>query len=50
MLPFVSSQMKNNFEVIHFQMKSRVTQRLVFVQITIEKVPQISIFKTVKFA
>ena len=50
MLPFVSSQMKNNFEVIRFQMKSRVTQRLVFVQITIEKVPQMFIFKTVKFA
>ena len=31
-------------------MKSRVTQRLVFVQITIEKVPQMFIFKTVKFA
>ena len=30
MLPFVSSQMKNNFEVIHFQIKSRGTQHLVF--------------------
>ena len=36
-LPFVSGCMKDNVEVIHFHIKSRGAQGLVFVQITFEK-------------
>ena len=36
-LPFFSSNMKNNVEVIHFHVKSRGAQDLVIVQITGEK-------------
>ena len=37
MLPLVSNHMKDNVEVIHFHIKSRGVQTLVFVQITSEK-------------
>ena len=36
-LPFVTNYVKDNVEVIHFQIKSRSVQGLVFVQITFEK-------------
>ena len=36
-LPFFSSHMKDNFEVIHFHIKSRDAQDLVLVQITFGK-------------
>ena len=36
-LPFVSCHMKDNVEVIHFYIKRRGMQGLVFVQITFEK-------------
>ena len=36
-MSFVSSHMEDNVEVIHFHIKSRDVQGLVFVQITFEK-------------
>ena len=38
-LPFFSSNMKDNVEVIHFHINSRGVQDLVFVQITFENCP-----------
>ena len=37
MLSFVSCNMKDNVEVIHFYIKSRGVQGLVFAQITLER-------------
>ena len=37
MFSFVSSHMKDNVELIHFHIKSRSLQGLVFAQITFEK-------------
>ena len=47
-LPFVSSHIKDNAEVIHFQIKSRGVQGLVFVQKLLKNISRISILKTVK--
>ena len=37
MMPFVSSHIQDNVEVIHFHIKSRGVQGLIFVQIRFEK-------------
>ena len=48
-LPFFSSDMKDNVEVIHFHIKGRGMQDLVFVQITFENCPLNFYFENSEF-